>query len=250
MPTSSPSIRLLGQVPQPLCRMLCFPYAGGGANVFRGWEQLLGKVALSAIQLPGREWRRREPPFTTFTALIDSLSTEVSAWLNHQGPNYFFGYSMGAVVAYELAAKLVHHRGDVRLDGLFVAASRAPQLGQGMVSFSRLRDDDFLSAIAVLGGIPPEVLAEPDLIQLALPVLRADFAVLDSYHWQDRSRLNCQLVVYGGSEDPLATRSELAGWRECTAHKPRFRLFSGGHFFINSARTQMLQTLAADLALT
>lgn len=249
MPTTSPAIRLLSQVQQPTLRLLCFPYAGGSANVFRGWEQLLGEVALSAIQLPGREWRRSDPLITIFTALIDSLSAEVAAWLDHPGPNYFFGYSMGAILAYELAARLARKGASARLDGLFVAASRAPQLGQGKVSFHQLSDDDFVLALSNLGGIPAEVLAEPDLIQLALPVLRADFEVLASYRWQDRGRLDCPVVVYGGSEDPLARRPELAGWRDCTANRLIFRLFSGGHFFINSARTQLLQTLAADLAL-
>ena len=156
---------------------------------------------------------------------------------------------MGAVVAYELAARLARKGGSTRLDGLFVAASRAPQLKQAMESFSQLSDDDFIQSLSKLGGIPAEVLAEPELIQLALPALRADFAVLDSYHWQDRGRLSCPVVVYGGSEDPLATRPELAEWRECTTNKLRFRIFSGGHFFINSARTQLLRTLTADLAL-
>ena len=249
MQALSPSIRLLHQGTSFSCRILCFPYAGGGANIFRSWGQDLVNVELSAIQLPGREWRGSEPPFTNLTALVEYLLADVATWLDHDGPNFFFGYSMGAILAYELAIRLKRIDDTGRLDGLYVAACRAPQLGLIMPNLSTLNPAEFLAAITDLGGIPDIVLAEPDLLQIALPVLRADFAALDTYRWQDHDRLACPLTVYGGSDDPLVSREDLAAWRQRTEKQCRLRLFSGGHFFINSTRGQLLKTLAADLVI-
>ena len=250
MQTVSSSIRLLHQGTGSSCRILCFPYAGGGANIFRSWGQDLADVELSAIQLPGREWRRSDPPFTNLTALVEDLLADVAAWLDHGRPNFFFGYSMGAILAYELAIRSKRMDDTGRLDGLYVAACRAPQLGMITPNLFALDTTEFLAAITDLGGIPDSILAEPDLLQIALPVLRADFAALGTYRWQNHGRLACPLTVYGGSNDPLATREDLAAWRQQTENQCRLRLFSGGHFFINSARGQLLKTLAADLAIS
>lgn len=233
--------------PEARLRLLCFPYAGVGANVFRGWEHELGEdIELAAIQLPGREWRRSEPLLTRMDALVDHLLPAVSAWLNEPRPGFFFGYSMGAALAFALAASL-HRMGQAVPRGLFVAACRAPQLLERMTPIFNLDDDEFVAAIRRFGGTPDAILAEPALLQMALPVLRADFEVLGTYLWPGCEPLPCPITVYGGSEDPHATRADLAQWRERTGRDFHLRLFSGGHFFINVARAQLLKTLAADL---
>lgn len=234
--------------PQARLRLLCFAYAGGGANVFRGWEQSLGEdVEVTAVQLPGREWRRGEPLLTSMDALLDHLLPPVAAWLQDPRPVVFFGYSMGAALAYALAARL-HAEGHVLPAALIVAACRAPQLLRTANPIYTLGDAEFADAIRHFGGLPDSVLAEPALMQLALPVLRADFQVLGTYQWQARPPLPCPLTVYGGSEDPHAKRDELAQWRVHAQASFQLRLFSGGHFFINETRAQLLRTLQADLA--
>lgn len=243
--TSSPSIWILPRKDAPR-RLLCFPYAGGGTNIFRSWDRELGNVELSGVQLPGRELRRREPPLKNMAALVEFLLPEVSIWLDDGRPAFFFGYSMGAALAYELAVKL-HQIGHTGLCGLFVAACRAPQLFTQMPKYFLLDDKAFLSALTGFGGMPEIILSEPDLLALALPALRADFEVLGTYRWQKRQILSCPVSVYGGNRDPLATPADLAPWREHTVNAFSLRLFSGGHFFINDARGQLLRTLAADL---
>ena len=129
-------------------------------------------------------------------------------------------------------------------------ACRAPQLLAKTADLFRLSDDDFVDAIRRLGGIPDTVALEPALMQLALPTLRADFEMLGTHAWQGRREpMPCPLFVYGGSEDQLANRAEVAQWRGHTSSQFQIRLFSGGHFFINSARGQLLKTLAADLSM-
>ena len=236
--------------PEARIRLLCVPYAGAGANVYRGWERDLGDdIELAAIQLPGREWRRSEPPFTRLDALVDHLLPEVATWLDDPRPGLFFGYSMGAALAFELALRL-RQAGKTGPRALFAAACRAPQRLAKTADLFRLSDDDFVDAIRRLGGIPDTVALEPALMQLALPTLRADFEMLGTHAWQGRREpMPCPLFVYGGSEDQLANRAEVAQWRGHTSSQFQIRLFSGGHFFINSARGQLLKTLAADLSM-
>jgi surfactin synthase thioesterase subunit len=229
-------------------RLLCFPYAGGGANIFRGWEHELRAVELGAVQLPGREWRRNEKPYKSMSTLVDYLLPEISAWLDDARPSFFFGYSMGAALAYELATR-IHQSDHSNLQGLFVAACRAPQLFGKMPKLFRMQDDEFVAAIKRFGGLPDIIQSEPDLLKLALPALRADFEVLGTYLWQRCTPLPFSVTVYGATQDPLATRADLAQWREQTSNDFKLRLFSGGHFFINDSRPQLLKTLDFDLAL-
>jgi surfactin synthase thioesterase subunit len=230
-------------------RLLCFPYAGAGANVYRGWDRDLGDdIELAAVQLPGREWRRNEPPFTRLDELVDHLLPEVSTWLEDSRPGMFFGYSMGAALGFALAQRL-HQAGARGPAALFAAACRAPQLLAATGALFRLDDNDFVEAIRRLGGMPDTISVEPGLVQLVLPTLRADFEVLGTHSWQASEPLPCPLYVYGGTNDQLASRVDVAQWREHTSSRFQIRLFSGGHFFINDARGQLLKTLAADLAL-
>src|SRR5262249_17872079 len=57
--------------PQASLRLFCFPYAGGGASLYRAWpENLPEHIELCAIQLPGRESRLSETPITRLSLLV------------------------------------------------------------------------------------------------------------------------------------------------------------------------------------
>ena len=234
--------------PQAACRLYCFPYAGGGANVFRGWEQSLGpRIELAAVQLPGREWRRSEPALTRLEALAEHLADALAPRLEEQENFAFFGYSMGAALAFALVRRL-RQLGLPLPQELVVAACRAPQLLRRAPPIYSLGDYEFLAAIKRFGGIPQAVLDEPDLLKLVLPVLRADFEVLGTFTYDEQAPLPLPITVYGGSHDPHASRAELAEWRAHTSAQFKLRLFSGSHFFINEVRDQLLQTLNSDMA--
>jgi surfactin synthase thioesterase subunit len=239
-------------VPQPRpaakCHLYCFAYAGAGASVFRGWEQAFGDdVEVRAIQLPGREWRRRESLLHRMDAIVDALLEDVFLQMNPRPPYAFFGYSMGAAVAFSLACRLRDQGRELPL-ALQLAACRAPQLLAQNAPIYALDDDGFLDAVRRFGGMPDAVLGEPELLQLVLPVLRADFEVLGTYRHVAAAPLPVPMTLYGGTQDPHAPRAELAAWRQHTAAEFSLRLFPGSHFFINEVRSQFLRTVAADLA--
>jgi surfactin synthase thioesterase subunit len=227
--------------------LYCFAYAGGGANVFRDWEKALGAdIELRAVQLPGREWRRHELPYRRMTSLLDGLVSEIASTMSTVTPYAFFGYSMGAAVAYSIARCLRELHRPLPA-AMILAACRAPSLLRNLPTLHELDDVRFLEAIRRFGGMPEALLAEPELLKMLLPVLRADFEVLGTYNYEPVPPLPISSIVYGGMRDPHAPRAELAAWRQETTADFALRLFSGGHFFINEVRSQLLSTLTADL---
>ncbi len=234
--------------PQARMRLITLPHAGGGANLYRGWERILGNdVDIVALQLPGREWRRTEPAFKRLDPLMEHLMADLHDELADKRPYVLFGYSMGAALAFELTRRL-RAMEFAEPAALIVAACRAPQALTSVAPIYALPDAEFSAAIQRFGGLPQTVLNEPELMQLVMPTLRADFELLGTYSYREEAPLAAPIVVYGGTRDPHASRSQLAAWKIQTTAAFQLRLFSGGHFFINDARDQVLTTLARDLA--
>jgi len=130
---------------------------------------------------------------------------------------------------------------------LFLGASRAPHMLPEIDPIHLLDDESFLQKLRYLGGMSDAVLQEPALLELALPILRNDFALLVAHRETNRTVLNCPIKVYGGSRDSLANREQLAAWRRYTQSDFSLRLFNGNHFFMNTSRGQLLATLKSDL---
>jgi medium-chain acyl-[acyl-carrier-protein] hydrolase len=204
-------------------------------------------MEVCAVQLPGREWRRREPAFTRVDAIVDALfEVFPESWFTT--PYVFFGYSMGALVAFELLRRF-KQAGRPLPRKLVVAACRAPHFMSRFVPRHDMQDAEFLELVRRFGGTPDAILAEPELLKILLPTLRADFEVLDTYRYTQNGsgRIDLPFLVYGGTRDSHVKRSDLAGWREYTSGEFTLRLFPGGHFFINEVREQFFRTLRQDL---
>jgi medium-chain acyl-[acyl-carrier-protein] hydrolase len=227
-------------------KVFCFPYAGGAASLFHGWGDALGaETHLCAVQLPGRGGRFREAPAQTIDELVKAAADGLSGELDL--PFALFGHSMGAVVAFELAREL-RRRGGRQPFLLVVSGHQAPHIPEPHPPFSHLPDPEFLEeARQRYDGIPAEVLAEPELLQLVLPVLRADIRALENYAYVEEAPLECPIGVFGGDQDHHVSASDLEAWRGYTRATVTLRTFSGGHFFVQEARSDVLRSLATLL---
>ncbi|RIK37850.1 MAG: putative thioesterase [Chloroflexi bacterium] len=240
-------IRESSQRLEPHLRLFCFPYAGGGVSIFRTWaEDLPAGIQLCPIQLPGREDRLAEKPYDRLQALIPALADHLHPYLN-DFPFAFFGHSMGALVSFELAREL-RRRNSMGPLRLYVSGYRAPQLPDPDPAIHDLPDGEFLSELRRLEGTPDEVLENEELTRLLLPALRADFAVCETYTHIYQRPLSCPIMAFGGIEDREIRREELEAWREQTEDTFHLRMLPGNHFFIHSAREQLLEMLAVDLS--
>lgn len=245
-PMAGAWIQSIARPPRPArLRLFCFPYAGGSPAIFRQWAAgLPPDVEVCPIQLPGRGSRFGERPFERLESLVTAAASALEPLLDR--PFAFFGHSMGALVAFELARELRRRQGRSPVL-LLLSAHEAPHRPPPLPPFSHLPDDDFLVEVRDrYEGIPDEVLEEPELIALLLPVLRADIKALESHVVTPDTPLDCAVSCFGGSEDRL-TREDLEAWREHTSGSFRLRMQEGSHFFLENGRSALLQAISEDL---
>jgi len=243
----SPETWVLYPRPNPLARLrlFCFPYAGGGASAFTSWPaDLPPDVEVCPVQLPGRENRWREPPFTRLSALARALAETIGPELTK--PFAFFGHSMGALIGFELARELQECRKPGPFH-LFVSGHRAPQLPDLALPIHTLPENELIRELDRLSGTPEVVLQHDELMQLVLPVLRADLEMCETYVYSSQAPLECSISAFGGLQDPKVSREELAAWQEQTCSSFALHVFSGDHFFLHSSRTSLLQEISWQL---
>ncbi|ABW31723.1 thioesterase II family protein [Acaryochloris marina] len=225
-------------------RLFCFHYAGGNAFVFRNWaNQVLDGVDVYAVELPGHGTRLAEPPCNRMECLIQDLKAALMPYL--KPPFAFFGHSMGALISYELAQAL--RKEDLSPLHLFVSGYRAPHVPDDEPPIHTLPTADFLNALRCYNGTPEAILQNSELMELLLPTLRADFALLEAYQYRSRPLLDCPITAFGGAEDWKASAEEIKAWRSHTQSKFLFYRFPGDHFFVHSAQSSLLQVLNAAL---
>jgi medium-chain acyl-[acyl-carrier-protein] hydrolase len=247
LPIFNPWIVCSHPRPQAKLRLFCFHYAGGGTLSFRGWSNHLPPtIEVCCIQLPGREQRLADPPFTRLEPLLQALVPAILPTLNQ--PFAFFGHSMGALIAFELARSLHHTHNNVP-QHLFASGYRAPQLPNPDPPIHTLPDAAFINELRRLNGTPEAVLANRELMELLLPTLRADFALIETYTHRDEPALTCPITVFGGLSDPEVSQEELVAWQQHTQVAFSLQMFPGDHFFLHSAQSQMLRSMESSLRL-
>jgi medium-chain acyl-[acyl-carrier-protein] hydrolase len=231
--------------PQARLRLFCFPYAGAGAAIFRTWpDGLPAYVEVCPVQFPGRGTRLMEAPFTRLSPLVQALAQTLGPLLNK--PFAFFGHSLGALVGFELARQLRRQFG-VQPVRLFVSAAHAPQIPSRHRPIHALPEGEFLDELRHLNGTPGEVLKHAELLQIMLPVLRADFAVYETYVYSPEPPLTCCISSFGGLQDHRVSRDDLDGWRDQTRASFSLRMLPGDHFFMNATQPLLLQVLSQEL---
>ncbi|MGF1428295.1 thioesterase II family protein [Kitasatospora sp. LaBMicrA B282] len=229
-------------------RLICLHPAGAGASLYRDWPAALpADVEVLAVQLPGRETRLFDPCLTDYRQVVDELHAALRPLLT--GRYALFGHSMGAMLGYGLALAAAEH-GDPAPVRLLVSGCGGPGSAPREPGRADWSDEELVADLRKMGGTPEEVLAQPDLLDLILPPLRADYQVCEGYY-QPRPqapRLSCPISVLGGRDDNV-TPADLDLWSAVTTADTSVRLFDGGHFFLTGpAAPAVLAAVTADLA--
>jgi medium-chain acyl-[acyl-carrier-protein] hydrolase len=225
--------------------LFCFPYAGGAALVFKKWWDFFSPaVQVIPVELPGRGARLQEPPFVSLPALINELEDAIQPLLD--SPFVLFGHSMGAIIAFELGRSLRRKYGR-EPQALFVAGRRAPQAPDDEPITYNLPKDKFIEELIKLDGTPREVIEHAELMELMLPLLRADFQMIQTYEYLAETPLSCPITVFGGLQDIETPREKLLPWKELTCSRFALHMLSGDHFFIRSSQSHLLRLIAREL---
>jgi medium-chain acyl-[acyl-carrier-protein] hydrolase len=234
---------IISRQTHPTYRLFCFPYAGGGAAaIYRTWQQSLpSQVEVCPILLPGREARFSEPAYTQVEELVIEASRQLRPYMNV--PFQFFGHSMGALISFELTRQLRRQQLPQPTQ-LFVSSHRAPQLPRRQEPTYAQPDAEFKQSLKKLGGTPEAILHNAELMELFLPILRADFTLCEDYPYKPEAPLDCPIAVFGGLGDKDVPVSDLEEWRQQTTHSFSLQTFPGGHFYLHPNQKQLVQSIS------
>lgn len=223
--------------------LYCFAHAGGAADSFFGWpHRISGPVSIFAAQLPGRRERFHEPPVQDIS-IVAAIVADHIVTRQHR-PAVFFGHSLGGLIAFEVALRLEGRRPPVEI---IAAGCGAPTRKRQAEPMHALPSKKFREKLRAMGGTPPEILEDDELMSLFEPVLRADLRLAETYRINPGTRTSAFLSAWGGLEDSLVPPENLAAWSECTQSRCEIRLFRGGHFFPQSQTGALFEAMNSRL---
>lgn len=242
----NPWFPVIPDTPDSGVRLFCFPFAGGGSAFFRGWPVALGSgISPVPVVLPGRERRLNEKAVENFERLADLIQEAIASHLDM--PFAFFGHSMGAVLAFEVARRL-RRDGQPLPAALLVSGARAPQCRRGHVPPPDPSDAELMEQLRSVQAPGASLPDQPELMRLLLPALRADTKAYRGYVYPEGDPFAAPIFAYGGKEDPQVSTTHLEGWREQTTKGFSLRTFPGGHFFLRSNALLFLSAVKEDLS--
>jgi surfactin synthase thioesterase subunit len=227
-------------------RLICFHHAGGASATFGALIRALDPhIPVTAVNLPGRESRRREPRHRDVFACATQLADELSPHLDR--PHVLLGHSMGAIIAYTIAQQRIaaFRRGP---DALIVASYAAPHLPSDLAQIDSTDDLQLATELSKFGGLPAEVLARPDWLAALMPLVRDDLRICASHRDRGEPPLPCPIHIFGGDADPVVTRAAVAGWREHTYRPGPVTIVPGGHFLFRDPHPELVGAIAAIVA--
>ncbi|MFE5214962.1 MULTISPECIES: thioesterase II family protein [unclassified Streptomyces] len=227
--------------------VLCFPFAGAGASAFRRCQEYgSDTVLLTPVQLPGREERFGEQPYTDVVAAVDDLLPAVLDQVAGSPAVALFGHSLGAVLAYEMAHRITA-LGRPEVVKLFVSGAPGPWTRRETRA-TGLSDDEFLRQVRDFAGYSHPALEHPDLRELLLPPLRADVEMHENYLAPSQKPLTVPVVSVRGETDELVSREQAAEWEASTTAGCRQVELPGGHMYLVDSPVGLVRLLDAELA--
>lgn len=236
-----PSIRIVKANPGASMRLFCFPYSGGSAQIYKNWAaQLPSFVEVNAVELPGRSGRFRDQKFTSVPEAIASLVPDIRPYTNK--PFALFGHSLGACLAYEMARALEKEGRTAAL--VTVSGMMSPENPSDEPQIYHLPDAEFKQKVREYNGTPQEVMAHEELMDLILPILKADFTMADTYTYKEGPKITSSLAALTGTKDPHTNEEGVRGWANYTTGAFTYQLFPGDHFFVNDQETEVLALLS------
>ena len=241
----APWFEHLSRTKTPSLRVFCTPYAGGSADIYRLWQRWFPQqIDICLVHLPGRGRRVKEQPFTQLTPLVKAIAANIDGEI--KVPYVLYGHSMGGLISFELGRELLaKHRNSPA--HIFVSGCRAPQWPRTELPTFDLPHDKFIDALKRLNGTPREVLDDPELMNVFIDILRADFEIVDTYEYRPKERLSCPITVYGGLQDEEVPLESCRAWQEQTSASCKVQMFEGDHFFIRDPESKFPWAFRNDI---
>lgn len=225
--------------------LICFPPGGCGASIFNSWSKYLPSgLAISAVQLPGRETRFKEVAFSNMALLISELLISLLPYVKNV-PFAVFGHSVGALIAFEFVRQLYQNHLPSP-EYLIVSGRRAPHIPLDKILHLQA-DSALIEELRLIGGTSNLILDDPELMSLFLPIVRADFTINETYQVFNEFSVNCPILAMGGYDDPLVNQDFLEQWRQYTTGEFEAVMLSGGHMTFKENPQPLLDIVVRKL---
>jgi len=241
---NNPWIHQVRENPSAKIRLFCFPYSGATASTFFPWAEILPPVIeVCPVQYPGHGNRMGESLNHRIEFLVEQA---IQAFQDSFDKPYItFGHSLGALFSFELL-RAIRSRGYPQPKTMFVSGHGAPHQPDPNPPIHQLPNNEFIQTLKDLNGMTGEFFENQELMEMLIPVLRADFEICDFYQYHDDAPFNFPISAYGGLMDPYVHKSDLNAWQKHTTGEFTVRMFPGDHFYLNSSRLYLLQMIARD----
>lgn len=228
-------------------KLFCLPYAGGSSSIYSRWNKRLGDIIeVQSIELSGRGRRYNDPLYDSVGQTVDDIYRMIEPDIA-TAPDYaIFGHSLGGLLAYELIHKIKSERKPCPIHAFF-SGSKAPNVWVKDEKTYDLPDQEFKQKVFEMGGTPREILESQELLELFLPILRADFKINETYEYAEKTeRIDCGITVISGKKEDVKLH-ELTEWRKHTEGECKFFVLDGDHFFINTHTDDVLKIVSSIL---
>lgn len=231
-------------------KLFCLPYAGGSAAVYQTWRRYLDPaIELDPVELSGRGARFGGPLYGSIAEAVDDIYRLIKDHVD-DGWYAIFGHSMGSILTYELAYKLKNLKHQLPLH-LFFSGRRPPGMAKSKQDIHLLPDQEFIAEVVKKGGTPAELLENRELLEIFIPILKADFKIVETYKDVKKDvKLECNISVLWGKHEKEGTLQEIGQWRDYTDKSCAIHLFDGDHFFINQFTRDVVNVLNRTLLAT
>ncbi len=222
-------------------KLFCFPYAGGSASVYLKWKRHLSpNIELHPVELPGRGRRLAEPLLTSMNDIIDDLYNNIKKDLDND--YMFFGHSMGTAMIYELMVRI--HKDNKNKPLYIFLSGRNPPHFKSTHHICDLPDKDFIEEIKDVGGTPAGFFENKELLEVFLPILKADYKAIENYEIsQHDCKWDVNLAVFNGILDEYTSDEDLRKWGDYTTAQCELFNYEGGHFFINDKYLEIIDII-------
>jgi len=239
--TSTGVIRIAADgMTQPKVRIIAFPFAGGSGGAYQAWQPYLHpSIEVIAYTAPARTSRFVEPAIGNMKGLVEDAWEQLSQYLDK--PCILFGHSLGGLLAFEFLIKYKNTKDAMPLH--FLSSARgAPHL-KVMQGWTQKSDKDFIASLSELGGIHPDVAANPDLLELMLNALRADISIVEYFKPTEDGPFSCPATIFGGDSDNRVSIEDLKQWQQYFIQNVDVNVLEAGHFYLDTHAKEICEKL-------
>ena len=232
---------------EEVVQLFCIPYAGGKAELFQQFASCMPEtVSVIPIEYAGHGNRIREPFYETFSAMAADVAAEIRKLRDPSMPYALFGYSMGSVVAYEIATRGLLTEQPARL---FFASHEAPGTSWDSMDYAEVDDLTFARLIVEFGGFDrfeEKFLQNKFFRKMIFQPIREDYRLIADYHWEEVKPLTIPASFFYAPEDVAPEKAKL--WQQRFKEPMEFFEIGENHFFIREHAEELAKIIEKQLA--